>query len=1312
MKKLLTFIVGSAVSLGAYAQYFDSGDLSYYVVSPDEKTCAVSGYLNLGSTLEIPEKVDFEGEEYAVTEIGWGAFSNSKIESVSLPSTLEVICGDAFWDCNNLTEVVIPNSVKEIGSDGFGSCDNLTSVQLGSSVEVISWGAFRNDRLNSVVALGETPARLDAKYSEIFPSNPFIVVSENLVATYKAAWKDAYVVTNNPAESISFDPDRYTVQPGSSVQLNCVLSPANAAVRYTTQNTDIISVDENGVVTADRLKGGYYVEVTATTLNGLTAVCSIETEQLEQFTIDGITYAVMLDAQNEVGVIGCNYDVDTAIIPETVEYDGTTYSVTAVSSFVFYWNYEIKEISIPASVKSIGKYSFSYCYNLKKLTIADSDKPLELSDYCLTGNRDLPELYVGRTLTYSKDVSYSIYSSNLAHLILGPQVTSLPDNIFRECGNLNLIESKNPVPPALGEDVFGWNSLSIVVPAASVEAYQSAWTQYAPYITAAIEAESLSFETEEFTLYPEQRIKLPLIVEPADAQILWESSNSELVRVDSEGNIEYANYWWDNNVGEVVISATTLNGLTAECKVTAKYWLTFSENKVSLTPDETYQVEVTKPEEVTEPISWRSNKESVAIVDEDGKITAVAYGNATIYASVTVLIGDNYYGFEYPIEVNVRNLPTSVNVENPEVTVFKDYDTYFNVVIEPQDDEYLNREMTWTVADPEIAEIELNWNTTYRVRGLEAGKTTATGTTVNGLTVEVELTVLPRIEDFTFATNATYMTEGQTRKLEFTTDPEETYQTYTYTSGDENVVTIDENGVMTAHGLGETYVYVEYKTPWGTNSRSHRVNVVIAPENVQFIDGQSDYEGQIGYWTWFKLEFTPDNYEVSRHIDWTDYDTEIVYIDTDNSFIGYKFGTTAFKGVAVNGDVLEGTITIAGLNVLEDGNRIWSKSMQLDEEFTFDIEASSAALLANVTVESSNTDVVTVTENGVVTAVGYGRATVYVRSWEETANGIKNYSYSFDVTVYPEEGFVFSTPKATLTPWSYQYLQIITAPNLWDGDLNLTWESTDENVVYVESYGQSYAYIRYAGPGYATITATDENGNGVATCEVTCYGIEMAEENVVMDTNSNYQLEAVVTPDDADVEFEWFSFDNEVVTVDENGLLTSYGVATNGYPVTVGVRAIVNGREMYAYCGVEVEPLVYVPVEDVLLDQPFISEEPGTYYQLTATINPEDATNKALIWKSDDESVATVDQDGLVYIVSYGFTLITVTSVENPDASAMCLVIGGASGVEGLLEKGDCDIFDMNGIVIKKSATVDDYNQLAPGIYLIRKGNAVIKIKR
>jgi len=79
------------------------------------------------------------------------------------------------------------------------------------------------------------------------------------------------------------------------------------------------------------------------------------------------------------------------------------------------------------------------------------------------------------------------------------------------------------------------------------------------------------------------------------------------------------------------------------------------------------------------------------------------------------------------------------------------------------------------------------------------------------------------------------------------------------------------------------------------------------------------------------------------------------------------------------------------------------------------------------------------------------------------------------------------------------------------------------------------------------------------------------------------------------------------------------------------------------------------PVESVLMNQSAVTLQVGESEQLTATVLPENATNRNVIWSSSDEAVAVVDQNGLVNAVAAGEATITVFT-EDGGHTAVCKV--------------------------------------------------------
>ena len=100
-------------------------------------------YFQYSGDITIPEKVNYKGNTYCVTSIGYEAFCECYgLKSVVIPNSVTSIGEYAFYECKGLTSITIPNSVTSIGDDAFGYCSGLTSITIGNSVTSIGDGAF------------------------------------------------------------------------------------------------------------------------------------------------------------------------------------------------------------------------------------------------------------------------------------------------------------------------------------------------------------------------------------------------------------------------------------------------------------------------------------------------------------------------------------------------------------------------------------------------------------------------------------------------------------------------------------------------------------------------------------------------------------------------------------------------------------------------------------------------------------------------------------------------------------------------------------------------------------------------------------------------------------------------------------------------------------------------------------------------------------------------------------------------------------------------------------------------------------------
>ncbi|GFR80783.1 Ig domain protein group 2 domain protein [Elysia marginata] len=266
-----------------------------------------------------------------------------------------------------------------------------------------------------------------------------------------------------------------------------------------------------------------------------------------------------------------------------------------------------------------------------------------------------------------------------------------------------------------------------------------------------------------------------------------------------------------------------------------------------------------------------------------------------------------------------------------------------------------------------------------------------------------------------------------------------------------------------------------------------------------------------------------------------------------------------------------------------------------------------------------------------------------------------------------------------------------------------SWSSDKPGIATVDTNG----LVTGVSAGTATITVTTNDGNKTATATVTVIAAQpgtttpkIAVTGVSLNSVSDLergktkQLTANVTPSNASDKTikSWSSNKPGIATVDPNGLVTGVSAGTATITVTtndgnktatatVTVIATQPGTTTpkIAVTGVSLSPNSVSNLEKGKTQQLTANVTPSNATDKTikswssnnkrvatlrATVTPSNATNKTISWSSDNKTVATVSDKGLVTGVSAGTATITVTTNDgNKTATAKITVIAPVTGV-------------------------------------------------
>ncbi len=699
---------------------------------------------------------------------------------------------------------------------------------------------------------------------------------------------------------------------------------------------------------------------------------------------------------------------------------------------------------------------------------------------------------------------------------------------------------------------------------------------------------------------------------------------------------------------------------------------------------------------------WTSSDESVASVQtDDGRnatIKALKEGETTITATAS-----NGVSASCNVRVDKRFIDVQgIYLSEGSHTMTEGDSFTLYATIDPED--ATDKDIAWHSSDEGIAVVNAN-GAEATITAMAQGYVEIYASASNGMQACCQINVEKRIIEITeVVLDRTELSlfEGDNAQLNATINPSDaTDQTLIWTSSDELVATVSDNGVVHAVNHGQAVITVS-----SSNGVSDQCIVNVEKRIIEVTEVVLDQtelsliESESATLT---ATVNPSD-ATDRSLIWKSSDESVATVSTNGEVKALKPGTATITVSSANGKSATCTVTVERKIVEVTGIILNTKDIKLTE-------GESATLIATIqpadatdkslTWTSSNTAVAMVSANGEVKAIKAGSAVITVKA----ANGV---SATCNVTV--ESGVIavasVTLDKTELNLTEGESAQLTATVNPSDAtDKSLTWKSSDESVAIVSTNGE----VKALKPGTATISVSSANGKS-ATCTVTVErkivevtGIILSATEMKLIEGESATLIATIQPADAtDKSLTWTSSNTAVATVSANGEVKALKAGS----AVITVKAA-NG--ISATCVVNVEAKV-IEMEAIQLDTDALSLIEGETHQFIAAVIPAETTYPDLEWWVDDEAIATVEQNGLVTMLREGETTVHVRSVYWPDVEASCH-INVISGVEGLIEdNAPCDVYSTNGVLLKKDASFADIDNLSSGIYIIRQGQKTTKL--
>ena len=339
----------------------------------------------------------------------------------------------------------------------------------------------------------------------------------------------------------------------------------------------------------------------------------------------------------------------------------------------------------------------------------------------------------------------------------------------------------------------------------------------------------ITLNKEQISIKEGETEVLTAIIEPTNAtnkNVTWTSSNEEIATVD--GGVVTA-----KKAGTAIITVTTEDGAkTANCTVTVENRTIENVNVEEVTLNKTQiNIEEGKTETLIATIEptnatnknviWTSSNEEIATVD-GGVVTAKKAGTAII--TVTTEDGAKTSNCTITVEPKIVNV-VEITLNKEQISIKEGETEVLTAIIEPTN--ATNKNVTWTSSNEEIATVDGGV-----VTAKKAGTAIITATTEDGAkTTNCTVTVTEKTTGGILVTNITLnksevnVEVGDRTYLEIELEPiDATNKNVIWESSDENVVSIDENGIITAKKVGAATITVTSED--GNASASCKINVI------------------------------------------------------------------------------------------------------------------------------------------------------------------------------------------------------------------------------------------------------------------------------------------------------------------------------------------------------------------------------------------------------------------------------------------------------------------------------------------------------
>lgn len=786
----------------------------------------------------------------------------------------------------------------------------------------------------------------------------------------------------------------------------------------------------------------------------------------------------------------------------------------------------------------------------------------------------------------------------------------------------------------------------------------------------------ITADETEFMVGETSQLYIEFPQEVTDHRVKYESADTDIAQVNTSGLV----LGIAEGVVKIIVTSIASSNIRSSIELSIisneANQLDIESDYTSLLVDSTLQLSATFYPDgcLSQEVVWSSSNKDIATVDQNGLVKGLADGFVEIYCSslenteLTDKIGLSVVG------VYVQEIITNVNKTEIEV------DEQVSLATSVNPSSASDKKVLFTISDNTVISYENGV-----VKGLKAGTSTIKFASNDGhakkdVTFTVKEKIIPPTPivipvtdinvslDSESSVTSKDLVAGEESGLYVSFVPSDATDKSFNVSIDNNCVKY-ESGILKAISKGTSVVTVTSNYD-SSIKKTVTINVSAKPlpevSEIVLNEEETTLDTSERSSLQLSVSYIPAGSSVpANQLTW--------YSSSDAIATVSSTGLVTAVG---NGDVtitvqVNGKPTVKDTCLIHVTNSIPVTGVSLDahlldmnvgdsETLTYVISPSDATN-KNVTFSSSNQKVATVDATGLVNAIGNGSATITVT----TVDGVKTDECVVNVTT-PVNDIYLSQSSIAIYTGSTSELSVYFDPDTTSNKA-VTWTSEDEDTVAISVIDESKVSLIALKASASPIgikCTSDEDSSIYKYCYVTV--VDVSATSVVISSEKNViyfgetaKININIAPEQAKSNaYEYIVSEPGKVAI-INDEISPLATGT----VTIKVKMLDENEVTSNTLTFELRKYVTsVDIDekedDVTLYTPNFDPSKPSTVSLHATLNKGDIapTDTRVSWSSNDESIATVDQNGVVTAVSAGNVNIVCTSVENNTIYDTCPV--------------------------------------------------------